>query len=262
MTVFNHEMRRGRNSLIIWTTSVAFMLIICVIMYPQMESQMQGVSDMFANMGSFSAAFGMNEINFGTPMGFYAVECGNILGIGGAFYAAIIAISALSKEEKERTAEFLFTHPLSRTSIITQKLCSVLCQLIIFNVTCAGFSYLSYIAIDESLPTKQFLLFHLAYFILQLEIAGICFGASAFVKGGGIGIGIGIATILYFMNILINISKKAEFIKYITPFAYTNSTDIIIDEKLEIPLILAGVGYMIIGIIAAYIVYNKKDIRA
>lgn len=76
---------------------------------------MEGVSEMFASMGSFTAAFGMDRISFGTLIGFYAVECGNILGIGGAFFAAMIAINALAKEEKERTAEFLLTQPVSRT---------------------------------------------------------------------------------------------------------------------------------------------------
>ena len=57
-------------------------------------------------------------------LGFYAVECGNILGLGGAFYAALCAATVLSKEEKDKTAEFLLTHPVSRVKIITEKLSS------------------------------------------------------------------------------------------------------------------------------------------
>ena len=34
----------------------------------------------------------------------------------------------------------------------------------------------------------------LAYFFLQVELAGICFGISAFLRRGSIGIGLGIAT--------------------------------------------------------------------
>ena len=64
----------------------------------------------------------MDRLNFGTLIGFYAIECGNVLGLGGAFYAALCAAAILSKEEKERTAEFLLTHPVSRIRIITEKL--------------------------------------------------------------------------------------------------------------------------------------------
>ncbi len=75
-------------------------------LFPEMKGQMDSVSDMFASMGSFTEAFGMDRLNFGTLIGFYAVECGNILGLGGAFYASLCAVGILSKEEKDKTAEF------------------------------------------------------------------------------------------------------------------------------------------------------------
>ena len=95
MTIIKHELKAGKNSLIIWTAIIAFMLALCIFIYPQMGSQMSEISGMFANMGSFSAAFGMDKINFGEFSGFFAVECGNVLGLGGAFFAALLGISAL-----------------------------------------------------------------------------------------------------------------------------------------------------------------------
>ena len=115
MTIFKQEIKSQK---IIYNHMESFhraFVAACVMMYPDMESQMDGVNEMFSSMGSFTAAFGMDQLNFGTLVGFYAVEGGNMLGIGGAFFAAIIGISALMKEEKERTAEFLLTHPVSRT---------------------------------------------------------------------------------------------------------------------------------------------------
>ena len=129
MTVIKHELKAGKNSLIIWAAIIAFMMGLCVLIYPQMGSQMTEISGMFANMGSFSAAFGMDKINFGEFSGFFAVECGNVLGLGGAFFAALLGISALSKEEKEHTAEFLLTHPISRTAVVFGKLCAAVFDL-------------------------------------------------------------------------------------------------------------------------------------
>ena len=34
----------------------------------------------------------MDRLNFGTLDGYYAIECGNILGLGGAFFAALSAV--------------------------------------------------------------------------------------------------------------------------------------------------------------------------
>ena len=99
MTLVKHELRQGKTSFLIWTTSIGFLLAICIFLFPEMKGQMEGVNDMFASMGSFTEAFGMDRLNFGTLIGFYAVECGNILGLGGAFYAALCAVGILSHEE-------------------------------------------------------------------------------------------------------------------------------------------------------------------
>ena len=98
MTLIKHELRQGWKSLIIWTVSIGFFVSICVFMYPEMGNQMEDVNDMFSSMGSFTSAFGMDRLNFGTLIGFYAIECGNILGIGGSFFAALLGISALAKD--------------------------------------------------------------------------------------------------------------------------------------------------------------------
>lgn len=260
MTLFKHEMRQSRFSLIIWTASIGFLMAICILLFPEMKGEMDSVSDMFASMGSFSAAFGMDRISFGSLDGFYAIECGNILGLGGAFFAAFCAVTTLAKEEKDHTAEFLLTHPVSRASIITEKLAAVLAQIVIMNVLTLAISIGFMYIVGEEIPWKNILLMHLAYFLMQLEIGGICFGISAFVRRGGIGIGLGIAVMMYFLNIVANISDKAEFVKYITPFGFSDGADIITNGEIDSVMVCIGMALGIAGIIAAYVKYNKKDI--
>ena len=93
MTLLKHELRQSRISLAVWTASIAGLILVCVFLFPEMKGEMDGMSEMFASMGSFTAAFGMDRLNFGTLIGFYAVECGNILGLGGAFFASLTAVS-------------------------------------------------------------------------------------------------------------------------------------------------------------------------
>lgn len=50
---------------------------------------------------------------------------------------------------------------------------------------------------------------------------------------GGIGIGLGLATMFYFLNIIANISDKAKIVKYITLFSYTEAADIFVTHKLD-----------------------------
>jgi Na+/melibiose symporter-like transporter len=95
---------------------------------------------------------------------------------------------------------------------------------------------------------------------MQFEISGICFGISSFLRKSGIGLGIGIAALMYFLNILANISEDAEVLKYITPFGYTEGSDIINNGELRLEYIIPGMIFMVIGITLAYVKYTKKDI--
>ena len=261
MTLLKHELKQGSRTLAIWTASIGFLIAICLFLFPEMKGEMDGVSDMFASMGSFTAAFGMDRLNFGTLIGFYAVECGNILGLGGAFFASLIAVSALAKEEKERTAEFLLSHPVSRVSVISSKLAALVIQIVVMNAVIFALSAACIAAIGEEPAWKEICLLHLAYFLLQLELAGICFGISAFLRRGSLGIGLGIAAMMYFLNIIANISEKAEFLKLITPFGYAEGADIVSNGSLDGKLVLIGMAFALIGVAAAYWWYSRKDIH-
>lgn len=261
MTLVKHELRQGKASFWIWTASVGFLFATCIFLFPEMKGQMDSVSDMFASMGSFTEAFGMDRLNFGTLIGFYAVECGNVLGLGGAFYASLCAVGILSKEEKDKTAEFLLTHPVSRKRIVTEKLIAVLIQLTAMNIIIYALALGSMTAIGETIPLKEISLLHLAYYLLQLELAGICFGVSAFLRKGSAGAGLGIAAMMYFLNLIANIADSAEFLKYITPFGYCEGADIVSNGSLDSALVAVGTVLGIGGIIIAYLKYTKKDIH-
>lgn len=261
MTLLKHELKQGSRSFAIWTAVIGFMVVICVFMYPEMKGEMGSVSDLFASMGSFTAAFGMDRLNFGTLMGFYAIECGNILGLGGAFFAALIGVSALAKEEKEHTAEFLMTHPVSRTYVISGKLAAVLIQILALNLLVWLLSVASVAAIGETVLWKEMSLLHTAYLIMQVEIAAVCFGVSAFLRRGSIGIGLGIATLMYFLNIIANITESASFLKYITAFGYTEGADIVANGSLDGTKIALGMGVAVACVATAYLKYGKKDLQ-
>ncbi len=245
----------------IWTAAIGGLLAVCVFLFPEMKGEMKGVSDIFSSMGSFTAAFGMDRLNFGTLTGFYAVECGNVLGLGGAFFASLCGAGILCKEEKERTAEFLLAHPVSRRRIITEKLAAVLVQVTAMNLIIYAVSMGAIAAVGEAVPWKEINLLHLAYYLLQLELADICFGISAFMRKGTVGTGLGIAAVMYFLNLIANIAESAEFLKYITPFGFCEGADIVANGSLDGKLVVIGMAVGLIGVTAAYVKYGGKDIR-
>lgn len=262
MTLVKHELRQGKVSFLIWTGGIGFLLAVCIFLFPEMQDQMEGVGNMFSEMGAFTAAFGMDKLNFGTFTGFYAVECGNILGLGGAFYSCLCAVGILSKEENGRTAEFLLSHPVSRRRIITEKLFAVLVQILALNLIIYGLALVSTAAVGGEILWKEFHLMHFAYLLMQLELAGMAFGISAFMKKNSAGVGLGIAVLMYFLNLVANIADSAEFLKYITPFGYSDGADIVAEGCLNVPMAALGLCFGAAGITAAYLKYCGKDIQA
>lgn len=262
MVLIRHELRQGRTVLIVWSAAIAALLAVCILIYPEMAEEMKKVGTVFGNLGGLSAAFGMDRIDYGTLDGYIAVECGNVLGLGGALFAAMIGISALSKEEGEHTAEFLLTHPVSRARIVAEKLCAVLIQLIVLNAAVAAFSFLSVLAIGEEPDWKSIGLLFLAYFILQVETAAVSFGLSAFLRRGGMGVGLGLAAGAYFLNIIANLTEKAGFLKYITPFGYAEGADILTDGAINGKYLAIGLLLTAAGLCAAFWRYLRKDIAS
>ncbi|MBR0136080.1 MAG: ABC transporter permease subunit [Clostridia bacterium] len=262
MTLFFHELKRNRVKLAVWTAIIAFMLCISILIYPQMTSQMGDMGDMFSQMGEFSSAFNMDKINFGEFKGYFAVECGNVLGLGGAFFAAIMGVTALAEEERSHTAEFLLTHPVSRVSVVAQKLFALLCEVLALNIAVALLALLCAAVIGESVDLKLFITIMGAYLLMQFEIACIMFCVSAFIKGNGLGIGLGAAFLLYFMNIIANLTDDAKFLRYVTPFSYADGTQIVSSGSIEIKYLIPGMVIAAVCAAAAFIRYNRKDISA
>ena len=261
MTLVRHELKQAWKSLLVWTLAIGAFIVICLFMYPEMKGQMDSISVLFSSMGAFTAAFGLDTLDFGTLRGFYGIECGNILGIGGALFAALVGIAALSKEEKNGTAEFLLTHPMRRSEIVTAKLLSVLIQLVILNAVVWILAMGSVAAVGEKIPWKEFTLLHLAFFLLQIELACVCFGISAFLWKGGLGIGLGLAIVLYFMSIIANLTDKADVLKYITPFGYADGSSVLGNGAIDGTKLLIGLAFAVTGVALAYIKYCRKDIR-
>ncbi len=226
----------------------------------EMADQMDAVGQTFAQMGGFSAAFGMDQVNFGQFIGFFAVECGTCLGLGGGLFAALTGISALAGEEGNHPAAFLLTHPVSRTRVVREKLLAAAVQLLLFHLTTVLCTALAIAIIGEQPHRGTLFLLFLANLLLELEVMALCFGISAFLRRGGGGIAMGLALGLYFLNIVANLTEDAAFLKYLTLFAYADGADIAAARSLNGGYLAVGAVLAAAGILAALLHYRRKDI--
>lgn len=261
MTIFKKELRTCLVSFLVWSAVIGGLMAMCVWMYPSMEGSVGDMSALFANMGEFSAAFGLDKLQFGTIMGFYGTECGNILGLGGAFFAALTGMSLLAGEEGGHTAEFLLTHPLGRTRIAGEKLAALGVMILALNLACFACGAGSILAIGEAAAWGDLLRYHGALLLLQLEVGGVCFGLSALLRRSSYGLAMGLAALLYFMGLLVNLDEDLALLRFLTPYYYADAARIYAGEALAGPVI-AGCLLGALGAALGVWRYGGKDIAA
>lgn len=262
MTIVRQELKLNVKSLFIWALVVGGFTFIFMLIFPEIGKQSAEMMEIYGNLGVFSEAFGMDKINFTTALGFYGIEAGAMISVGGAMFAALIGTGILCKEEGNHTAEFLLTMPVSRFRILSEKLLATTIIIVAFNSICFVFGCTSFIAIGEELELKKLIMYHFAQLVMQLEIGYLCFGISAFLKRNSVGLGIGIAVLLYFLNMYANISEDVEFLKYVTPFYYSDAAEIFTNNQIDFQILGIGVVVGILALLIGYIKYIKKDISA
>lgn len=72
---------------------------------------------------------------------------------------------------------------------------------------------------------------------------------------------LGMAILMYFLNLIANIAPAARFLKYISPFGYCEAADILTDGTLNSSMLAIGTLISIAAVLIAYTVYINKDVQ-
>lgn len=262
MTLLKHEWKMNLKSLIIWTLCVGICCSGCILLFESVAESMEEMAQAFADMGSFSAAFGMDKVSIATLTGFYATEISIIFLVGGAMFAAMTGAVLLSKEEEGHTMEFLHTLPVSRGYIYLWKYAALLLLILVFNLVCMGLDVAGFLAIGEEMAFGEYAEYHLLALVMQVEVGSLCYLISAVCKRKQIGAALGLAVLFYLMDIMYNIVPDLEFFKFLTPFYYANAAEIYSGGDSRVGLMWLGLAVTFAAVLCGGIVYKKRDMAA
>lgn len=260
--IVRQEWRSYTKTLLIWTICVAGLDFFMILMYPSLQETMKELASAYQSMGSLGTAFGIDRLDLAEPMGFYGTYVGMILALGGAMFAAILGTGVLSKEEGGHTAEYLFTLPYSRVNIVAKKMIAILSILVVFEGINILLGILGLQIIDVSYSMKDLLFVHLGQIVMHIEIAAIGIFISACTKKVNIGAGLGIALLMYFLDMMSRVLEQIENCKYITPYYYANAADILTTGKIDVGLMTIGIIITILCLVSSVVVYNSRDLAA
>lgn len=259
MTVFRREARALIRGMLLWGLSLSALAVIVMTLFPRVERQADLVTTMLSGLNLLTMALGIDKLKYATPMGFYGMEAGHLLSLGGALYAGITAISMLAKEEGRHTSEYLMSHPVGRFWVVTQKLMALVLMLALLNAMFLGFAFVGFGLVARPIVVPELMQMHLALFLMMLQVGFMLFGVSALLRRENPGLGIGVPLMFYFLNVLINLSPDMKFLGYVTPHFYAEAGKII---GGSIPWHYVQVGGLtaLVFLLAGYARYLTKDL--
>lgn len=262
LSIFKFEMKASLKQLLIWALAVGGMGFFCIILYKSMEGSIAEMASGFSDMGAFTEMFAMDKLSLATVKGYFATEIGTIHSLGSAMFAAAMATVILSKEEDGHTAEFTFTLPVSRIKIIAMKYLAVVSNLIGFTIICTVLYQVSFVCIGADDMGSEFYRFMFLQFMMNVEIAAMCFVISACNRKNKLGIGIAVAMLLYFFDLMSKVIPDLKDYSKLTPLSYANASDIFTNASGINSALIFGICITVILTIVSSMIYAKRDLAS
>ena len=264
MNIFLHELKAYRKSTIIWTCSLISLIVLLLGIYPSFAKEAEAFKKVLEGFPEpVRKALGLSVDNMASILGFYAYTF-LYLTLCGAIQAMNLGTSIISKEVREKTADFLLTKPVTRTKIMTSKLLAALASLVITNVVyLATASIMMSIMKTKDFNIKIFLLLSLSLFFIQLIFLALGIIISVIARKIKSVLPISLSTVfgLFFIGALAATSGEGA-LRYISPFKYFDTAYIIKNSSYEASFIIVAMGFIIAAITASYLIYCKKDIHS
>ncbi|MHB8076246.1 ABC transporter permease subunit [Desulfosporosinus fructosivorans] len=264
MNVFIIEMKAHRKSLIIWCIFVLLMVGTGMSKYEVFSTSGQSINDVMSKLPKVvQAIFGIGSFDLSKASGFYALLF-LYLVLMTTIHAAMLGANIISKEERDKTTEFLMVKPISRDKIITAKLSAAFVNIIILNIVTliSSFVIVGYFGKGESV-TGDITLLMAGMLILQLMFMFIGTALAAVSKHPKTSpsVATGIILVAYLLSTAIDINLKLGNLRYLTPFKYFEAKNLIPSGGFEPVFVILSVSIIAVSLSATYVFYRKRDLN-
>lgn len=263
MNIFMREMRTYRKSIIFWCIGIIFLVGSGMAKYKATASNGQ-ITELFHQMPkSLQAIMGSGALDLSKASGYFGILV-LYLFLMATIHAAMLGSNIIAKEERDKTAEFLFVKPISRNKIITSKLLSAFVNILIFN----GVTWISSILIVGNYSRGEnvngdIAVVMVGMFILQVLFLVIGSAISSASKNSKKATSYATAILLlsFILSIAIDLNDKIEKLKYLTPFKYFEAKNIMYGRGFDGIYITISITLIIILTIVTFVSFKKRDLH-
>jgi ABC-2 type transport system permease protein len=263
MNIYRRELKSIRTSLIVWCFGI-FLLIAASMAKYAATSAGGSIQDIMNQLpAALQALFGVGFLDYSKASGFYAVIYQYLL-LMAAIHASMLGAVIISKEERDRTSEFLFVKPATRTQAITSKIEASLTAVVILNAVTwlTTIGLLAYYGKGENVSLGIAKLM-IGMLLVQLVFLFMGTAAASLFKRSkaATGIATGVMLTTFFIYIAIDVNGKIDWMKPLTPFMYFDPKYLLYGGSFEWGFILLCVALIAAFFAATYFFFKRRDLR-
>ncbi len=263
--IYRREFRNRLKSVLIWSLGLTFLIVFFFSLFPVFADQAALMNEFMARYPQeLRAAFGMNNMDLATVLGFYSFIF-MFVQLCLAIQASNYGFGLVSIEESELTADFLLSKPVSRSQVLTSKLLAALTSLTLTNlvVWVCSFVAIALFRGARAYEPRTLLLLLLSIVIFQLFFLSVGLVISLLVKRVrsvtpyGLGLGFGMYVLSAFSGVFGEV-----VLELVTPFKHLDAPSIIQHGAYDTPLVLLNVAVTVVALAVSYWRYIRRDIPA
>lgn len=171
----------------------------------------------------------------------------------------------LSKEERDKTADFLFAKPIRRSYAVAWKIAAGILNLAVFNLVTFVISIYSVEQYNDtgSPLAKPVFLITTALFFLQVLFFGLGLLLGAVTKNAKSAAASASAFILasFILKVVIDLKDSLDVLDVLTPFRYFDANTVMFDRQIDPVFAILSAALALIGAAGTFYFFQKRDLR-
>jgi ABC-2 type transport system permease protein len=265
MNIFFHEFKTYLKSVGIWSAANFLIILVYFSAFSAIAVEAEEITRLMESFpDELLIAFGMNNMDFTSLLGFFAVVflfCQVCLAIQASNYG----FSLVSIEERELTADFLLPKPISRRKILTAKLLAAVLALTITNLSvwASSFFVIDLNRAGRVLDVKSLMLVLSTIVIFQLFFLTVGMLLSLLMKRvrSVVPLSMALAFGMYVLNLFGSMIGEDSF-EIISPFRHFDPNYILANGAYNTPLVLISAAVIFVAVPASYMLYQRRNIAS
>lgn len=261
--VFFREMHNNRKSIIGWSVGMILLIVSSMAKFSVYQNDSAALSSLLKQLPqSIQTVFGLTGFDLSKPEGFFGVTF-LYIALMATVHAGLMGANLIAKEERDRTTEFLFTKPISRTKILVGKMVAGLVAVVLLNIIVMLTSIFSIQAFSAGYEINGIVITSLmGLLLMQLIFLSIGFFIATISRRpkASASIVTSLLLITFIVQYVVDMNKNLDWLKYFTPFKYFDIHLIIQNMNLDIVYITISLIIVLTMTGFSYLSYNRRDL--